>query len=278
MPSGSAPIVQTGQYGVGGSGVYPSASVTMPRKSRMGLVIALLAVLAVGGGVAAFVMVGQKNNPTPTPRGSDGSQVVINDGSNHGEQAGMGRDAAVIEHDAAGPGSNIAGTDIGPGSGSNHAEQAGSGSSVETHDGSNAGSNNPPAAEVVAVLLVARNASAFEVYENGTKVLDGPDSLPVPKGEKRTVVIKANGFKEKPLVVDATKKKIIFALSRNPVVNSGSGATHPVNAGSGSGHVSETPPPPVGPDCSNKILDPKSKACISQYCAKHSDDDKCHME
>jgi serine/threonine-protein kinase len=45
-PSGSAPRVQTGQYGAGGSGVYPSASVTMPRKSRMGLVIALLAVLA----------------------------------------------------------------------------------------------------------------------------------------------------------------------------------------------------------------------------------------
>src|ERR1043166_2291372 len=110
----------------------------------MGLVIALLAVLAVGGGVAAFVMVGQKNNPTPTPRGSDGSQVVINEGSNHGEQAGMGRDAAVIERDAAGPGSNIAGTDIGSGSGSNHADQAGSGSHVEIHDGSNGGTKNRP--------------------------------------------------------------------------------------------------------------------------------------
>jgi hypothetical protein len=151
---------------------------------------------------------------------------------------------------------------------------------VEIHDGSNAGSNTPPAAEVVAVLLVARNASAFEVYENGTKVLDGPDSLPVPKGDKRTVVIKASGFKDKPLVVDTTKKKIIFSLARLPVVNTGSGATHPVNAGSGSGHVVEPlpPPPPVGPDCSNKILDPKSRACINQYCAKHSDDDKCHME
>jgi hypothetical protein len=149
---------------------------------------------------------------------------------------------------------------------------------VEIHDGSNGGSNNPPAAEVVAVLLVARNASAFEVYENGTKVLDGPDSLPVPKGEKRTVMVKASGFKDKPLVVDTTKKRIIFALTRNPVVNSGSGATHPVNAGSGSGHVAETPPPPAGPDCSNKILAPKSRACIDQYCAKHSDDDKCHME
>jgi hypothetical protein len=35
--------------------------------------------------------------------------------------------------------------------------------------------------------------------------------------------------------------------------------------------------PNLASDCSNKILDPKSKACVDQYCAKHPDEDKCHM-
>jgi hypothetical protein len=46
------------------------------------------------------------------------------------------------------------------------------------------------------------------------------------------------------------------------------------NPGPGSGKVYT---PNLGPDCTNKILDPKSKACVDQYCAKHSEEDKCHM-
>src|SRR5262249_21262367 len=72
-PSGSAPVVASS------SGVYTGASVAGPKKSKAGLIIAVLAVLAVGGGVAAFVVA--SNKPEPKGPGS-GSQVVIKDGSN----------------------------------------------------------------------------------------------------------------------------------------------------------------------------------------------------
>jgi hypothetical protein len=263
-PSGSAPIVS-----MRASGVYPGTSVGAQPRSKVGLIIAILAVLAVGGGVAAFVVVsGRKPGPGP------GSQIASNGpehGPEHGSnglQDGPGRDASVaIAPDAAalvalapdaGPGSDA----VIPGNGSDH-----QGSGSAEHDGSN--TPPPPEVETVPVVLTARNVMAFQVYENGEKVLDGPDALLVGKGEKRTVVIKAAGFRDKTLVVDSTKKKVQFALSRIPGPGPG--------PGSGSGHTVITPPPP-GPDCSFKILDPKSKACVEQYCAKHPEEDKCHLD
>jgi hypothetical protein len=166
---------------------------------------------------------------------------------------------------------------IGSGSGSDHAlPTSGSdqqGSHEEIHDGSAGGSNTPPEVEVVRVVLSARNATVFQVYENGTKLFDGPDELEVPKNGKRTVMIKAAGFKDTMLTVGSTQRKLQFKLARLPVGNGNSG--HP-NAGSDSGHA--VVPPPPGPDCSFKILDPKSKACVDQYCAKHPEEDKCHLD
>ncbi|HEY0482733.1 MAG TPA: serine/threonine-protein kinase [Kofleriaceae bacterium] len=264
-PSGSAQALSAS-----GSGVYPGTTVGAPPRSKLGVVVALVAVLAVAGGIAAFVVVSGKNGPGP---GSGaGSQLGSNEhGSAAGSQVTVAQDAAVIvaaSDAAAGSGSDVA---IGPGSGSNQTDPAGGsdrpGSSGEPHDGS-AGSNAPPPVEVVPVLLFARNLMSFEVYENGIKLFDGPDNLPVPRGEKRTVVIKAPGFRDKTLTIDTAKKKVQFALSRIPVV---------VNTGSGSGHV-VVPPPPPGPDCSYKILEPRNKACVAQYCEKHPEEDKCHME
>jgi len=261
-PSGSAPIAYAPS-----SGVYPATSLPGQPKSKTGLVVALLAVLAVGGGIAAFVVVGNKGGPGP----GLGSQVGSNEHGSSGSQvAAGGLDAAAIAltpDAAAGSGSETVAVGSGsnqvePGNGSDHP-----GSNGEIHDGSAGGSNTPPAVEVVQVLLLARNTAAFEVYENGAKLFDGPDSLPVPRGEKRTVVIKASGFKDKTLIVDTNKKRLQFALARIPIV---------VNTGSGSGHV--VVPPPPGPDCSYRIIEPKNKACVAQYCEKHPDEDKCHME
>src|SRR4029079_13033214 len=177
----------------------------MPRRSKAGLIIAVLAVLAVGGGVAAFVLVSDKG-PDPG-KGSNGpekgSQVVVKDGSDRGSSQGSGllgdgSRSAKSSHDGSSAGAPVdagsthAGSDLGPGSGDSH---------IETHDGSDAGSNTPPAVEVVHVPLFARNGVVFEVFENGTKLFDGPDNLEVPKGEKRTVVIKARGFKDKTIIV-----------------------------------------------------------------------------
>jgi serine/threonine protein kinase len=293
-PSGTAPMLAPG-----GSGVYPSASVAMPRKSKAGLIIAVLAVLAVGGGVAAFVVVSNKDKDGPGSGG--GSQIASNDRGSAGKGSSLGvgpgsdgsgavgRDGSAGS-DRPGPsngssngsagssttaGSNdVAGSNAGSSDGSSHAgsdagsNQSGSaGSNVANHDGSAAGSNTAPPADVVSVLLLARNGVAFEVYENGVRLFEGPDNLDVPKGEKRTVVIKARGFKDKKLLVDSKKKKVQFSLDRIPV-----------NIGPGSGHIT-TPPPPPGPNCTSSIVDPKNKACIAQYCAAHPDDvGKCGLE
>jgi serine/threonine-protein kinase len=265
--SGSGPVVATPSSGVY-SAAYPA------QKSRLGLIIAILAVLAVGGGVAAFVVVsGRKPGPGP----GSGSQVASND---PGLVPKLGHDAAVVlAPDAA----DIAA--VVPDAAVEHTIP------TEVPDAGGAGGNTLPPPEVpqVQVLLFSRNASRFEVYENGIKLFDGPEELSVNKGGTRTVLIKANGFKDKTLIVDSTKRRVQFALARLPVVNPGPGSGHGSNAGSGSvavptntnpgsgsgsGHVYT---PSLPPDCSNKILDPKSRACVDQYCAKHPDEDKCHM-
>ncbi|HEX3474180.1 MAG TPA: serine/threonine-protein kinase [Kofleriaceae bacterium] len=271
--SGSGPVLATPS-----SGVYPAAPYPAP-KSRLGLIIALLAVLAVGGGIAAFMVV--NGNHKPGPGAGSGSQVVDRD---PGLVPRVGRDAAVaLAPDAA----DIAA--VVPDAAVEHVIP------TEVPDAGTAGNTlTPPEVPPVQVLLSAKNVSRFEVYENGAKLFDGPDLLPVNKGETRNVVIKAFGFKDKALVVDSTKRKVQFALARLPgsvgpgpghgssAVTPGPGsATVPVNPppnngnpGPGSGHVYT---PNLPPDCSSKILDPRSKACVDQYCAKHPDEDKCHM-
>src|SRR6185503_5061341 len=76
-PSGSGPALMQPQLGPP-SGVYPGASTAIPRRSKAGVIIAVLAVLAVGGGVAAFVIASNKDPKGPDGPGSgSGSHVVI---------------------------------------------------------------------------------------------------------------------------------------------------------------------------------------------------------
>ena len=259
QPAGSAHVVSPAS-----SGVYGTSSTPIVKKSKAGLIVAVLAVLAVGGAIAAFVIV---NNDKPGP--GSGSQVATHGGSGADPGSGSGPshggdpvtlDAAVVSvsvdaavavvvdppaRDAA-VGSNHAG-DVGPGSG---------------NENSDAGSNTPPPVEVVQVPLFARNVGAFEVYENGAKVLDGPDNLEVHKGEKRTVVIKARGFRDKTVVVEGTKKKVQFSLERSL-----STTTPP--------HV---PLPPPSLNCVDALLDASNVACTKQFCAGHRDQPKCMTE
>jgi serine/threonine-protein kinase len=236
-PSGSAPIV------VGGPGTYPGPPVV--KKSKAGLIIAIVAVMGVGGGIAALVVIKNQGVSPPPKLGSDASVLVPVDAPL----------ITPVPHDANVP-------DSGPGPARDAAVAEPPDAGVETPD---AGGNSPLPAEVVQVPLFARNGIAFEVFENGTKVLDGPDMLEVRKGEKRTVVIKAKGFKDKTVVVIGTKKRVLFSLERIPV-----------NGGSGSAHI---PLPPPGPNCSDNIVDPASRPCVAQYCARHPDDvSKCGLE
>jgi eukaryotic-like serine/threonine-protein kinase len=267
-PSGSAPVLA---QPIGPpSGAYPGASMAIPRRSKAGLIIAVLAVLAVGGGVAAFVIVNNKDPNGPDGPGSgSGSHIVLassDAGSDRGSSGvGPGSDgsgSATNSHDGS-AGSDGPGSDDGSNRAGSDQGSAQSGSDVGSGDGSDAGSNTPPPVEVVLVPLFARNGVAFEVYEDGKRLFEGPDNLEVRKGEKRKVVIKARGFKDKTIVVEGKKKRVQFSLDR--IATPGPGP--------------QVPPPPPGPDCSNRIIDGTSKACIAQYCAKHPDDQaKCDLE
>jgi len=294
-PSGSQPVMSAGS-----SGVYPGPSGPhAAQKSKVGMIVAILVVLAVGGGIAALVVVNNNNNKGPGTGSGSGSQVAINDRGSEGSnqaipdgagklgagQGGSGHEgSAVIPHGGSGSaGSNAV---ISDGSGSN-TDPGGSG-----HGGPDAGSNQvpdqgsntPPPADVVLVPLFARNTSQFEVYEGSVRLFEGPDNLEVAKGQKRTVVIKARGFKDKTLVVPGVKKKVQFSLDRiagpsphpGPGPGPGPGSNAIPDPGPGPNHV--PPPPPPGPDCTNAILAPRSKDCVKQYCAAHASDVKCGLE
>jgi len=264
MPSGGhpAPIPQTGPTtapvaAASASGVYPGASGVVPgKKSSLGLVIAILAVLAVGGGIAAFVVLNNNKKDDSTARANPGSQVASNDKGSD-TTAHQGSDGTA-QHGSANPVAVDAGT---PAVTSDAAEtpmavvDAGATAPIDTPDPAvDAGVIAPKA---MTVQLAASNVTAFEIWENGKKILDGPDAIEVPEGATRTVLIKARGFKDKTVVVDTKQRKVKITLSRIP-------------------GVVVTPPPTPG--CANAILEPKNKACIAQYCRNHASDIRCDAE
>jgi serine/threonine protein kinase len=136
VPSGSAPIVAASSGVYAGGSVYPGASINAGntgnagKKSKAGLIVAVLAVLAVGGGITAFLVV---NNHEPGKGSDAGSQVASNDVGDHGSNRvahdGSAHDGSAggvtLPHDGSSgttPGSNAVGSDgSGSNPGSNHA-------------------------------------------------------------------------------------------------------------------------------------------------------------
>ncbi len=205
------------------------------KKSHTGLIIAILAVVVVGGGVAAFAIVSDKK-----PNGGDGS----------------GTNVALVE-DAGGIGSSSV-----PTSADGGVEVTPDADVVATVV--DAGVASPPDAaavmpDTVEILIRSKNVHSFEVWEGDNKLFDGPDNLPVVVGESRKITIKARGFKDKTFVVtsDAKGRKLEFKLDRIP----------------GTGHGSSRPP--TGPDCTKVVADPNSAACRKQYCQFHPDEARC---
>jgi len=256
MPAGpSGP-----NYAVASSGLYdPSSSVVnVPKKSKAGLIIAIIAVLAIGGGITAFVLVSSNKN---------------NNNNNAGSGSGSGSQVAINEPGSNGNGSNTEH----PATGSNTPEKTvDAGTTVIDPPSIDAGVAEPPPevdagvllAPAIKVKLFLKSPVPFEVFENGTKLFDGPDSLDVIPGQPRLITIKARGFKEKSFSVDGKDKVLKLKLDR---------IQGPVGPGSGSGSGTPIITPPKL-DCTNQIKDPKSSACVKQYCARHSNDPTCDIE
>ena len=251
-PSGPVPGPHPGS-----SDVYPYtgpyAGPPPAQQRSTGVILAILAVLLVGGGVAAFAIFGGKDKPDPGAGGGSQQAAIADAGGApapiDGGAIAQAADAATVEPapDAA---DVVAMADAGVG--------------VEP--------SVPDAGAIIAVpvpvqiLIKSKYHRSFEVWEDGKKLFDGPDNLPVIAGQPRTITIKAHGYKDKHLEVTSHTKsgKLDFKLERvapqhNPGVGSGSAK-------------------PADPGCKAVIVDPSNLACRRQYCQFHPNDMRCDAE
>jgi serine/threonine protein kinase len=255
QPPGTGPNPMIGPSGpyaapsTSGSGVYaPTAGV--PKKSNTGLIIGIVAGLLVAGGVVAFLVLNKGDKKVATT-GDAGTE--------------SGDDATKIAHvtpDATTPSSTAdaaaGSTDPVVDAATQAAEIDAGELTVPTID---AGVAVLP--ETIPVLITVKGVATFDVFEDGKKLFESSDVLPVTPGTPRKIVIKARGYRDKKVTVDGKVRKIEVRLDRIP---------------GGTGPGSGTTPPPPGVDCRNVVVDPKSKACRKQYCSLHPTDVRCETE
>jgi serine/threonine protein kinase len=226
------------------SGLYPGYVGVPIKKSNTGLIIAIIAVLVVGGGIAAFAVVspGKKESGD----GSGSMVALAPDAGGGGELPPDAAIAAVADAEVpVTPDAEVVATID---------------AAVEPPD---TGIVIP---DTVQVLIKSKYHTSFEVWEDGRKLFDGPDNLPIVVGESRKITIKARGFKDKTFTVpsNARERKFEFRLDRAP--------------GPGPGPGSGSARPPADPGCRHIVADPYNKACIEQYCKFHKNDDRCNLE
>ena len=286
--SGSAPAVM--QQSSSSSGLYdPSQSNLAPKKGNTGLIIAILAVLAVGGGIAAFVILGQKDGKAGD---GSGSQVASGDGpgtntklGNDVSDGGVAATTPDAKQVAAGGTPDAAALASTP----DAAESTVAPDAAVVQPASlDAGSEPLPkeidagvlAPKVTQVSLVGMNVSTYDVYVDGAVVplVGGDHVIDVPEGKKLKVTIKAKGFKDKDVVLDGKSRIAKFSASKIPVVtstgnngsnttnNNGSNTPPPANKCTGtSADLSRT----LGPTCAAKFCrdhtDPKSQSACEVY-------------
>ena len=291
-PSQPVPALSPSQ-----SGMYdPAASVVAPKKSKVGLIIAILVVLALGGGAAAFVVINNRD-AGGGGTGSGSALVAIASGagpasggiapigSNHegsagsnagttsvgsaGSAAGGSNGSAMVttsgSNGSAGNGAPLItpGSDVGPGSAGSAAVGPGSAGSAAVGPGS--ATTIPPEATMMDVFVETKPfVDKFELWENGKKI-DAADTLSIVPKSKHTYVLKAHNYKDKTFTVDGTTKRVIVAVSAVP-------SAHPIPP---IGPVG-TPPPPKE-DCSAKLV-AKTASCRKQFCATHPDFAACLTE
>lgn len=283
-PPGSGPVPhlahahgQTGQPSHqpsgGHSGLYdPGASVvSVPKKSSLPIIVAVIALLAVGGGIATYVVVNGQTTDGP----------VAGDGPGTGSAgAGTGSQVAVVV-DAAATGS-VGGTtnppialDAAVATVTPDAEVA----AVEPPDAAvseppvtpdaaeiaqapDAGISEPLPPAEVAVQVVGKGGVSVELWEGHKKLPRGP--ILIVGGKAREITVKARSYRDKKVRIDGSRAEVEVALAKV-------GGTGP---GPGPGSATE----PQAADCSKVVVDPKSAACRKQYCKYHADDVRCQME
>jgi eukaryotic-like serine/threonine-protein kinase len=217
MPGGSA-------YGMGAS----DSMVVPQRGSKVGLIFAIIAVLAVGGGVAGFVLMSGDKTP----------EVV----------AGVVPDAAVGAGKVTDP---IAVADAAVAVVPSGTPDAGTAASGGTPD---AGSGSGGVAELDPVtVLVNVKPMGSEIYEGSTRLGKSPLNVKVVPGKPRQLTIKQKGYKDLDVDLDGEQEKVDYKLDRIP--KTGGNGGHDGHGGTGTGDTgtgTTDPPkcdPKVDPSC-----------------------------
>jgi hypothetical protein len=252
-------------------GAADSSMVMPAKKSSVGLIFAIIAVLAlVGGAVVLFVVMGKK---------TDDSGESSGEGEGEGEGEGTGTAA---EGSGAGTGT---GTGAGTGEGTGAGTGAGTGSQVAavtpdagvaavTPDAAVVAATTPDAAPVVntpppdaavakvepITVLVDSNADGAQIFENGKKIDKAPAMIKVIPGEPRTLVLKKKGYKDEEVTLDGGTPKVKVVLDKIE-------KDKPDGKGKGTGTSKGT-----GAGTGTKE-DPRKKLC-----REHPDDPRCMLE
>ncbi len=290
-------VAPSGPHAIGAGGqLYDSGSsvVHVPKKSKAGLIIAIIALLAIGGGVAAFVIINGQE---------DGKKVAVADAAVSNDKPDAAAttdkpDAAVASNDpkdAAVASNDPKDADSKPepdaAVASNEPDAA-----VTPPEPDAAVATPPDAATTVATvkvkIFVKSPAVPFEAFEGSTKLFDGPDSVEITPGTPRTITLKVKGYK--PGTVTLTGKEpggqIRVSLQREALDCTAVLAEPKNNACKTQfckGHPSDskcavTVVNPPGLDCRATIKDRSNRACREQYCALHKNDPRhdpvCDLE
>jgi eukaryotic-like serine/threonine-protein kinase len=255
LPSGGhqgvAPASQHPPHPASQSGPYghydPSGSaVIQPPRSKVGLIFAVIAVLAVVAGGVGFLIIGSKK-----PQGAvdAGIAVAVVD-AGAGAGTGVEADARTVLPVDAGVASADAAVAVTPDAALPVTPDA---ALPATPD---AGVTPPPQLpDAGAVPAIVEVEVTFSVTPANAKLYDGSrqmSSLRVkvnPKKPKK-ITIKASGYESKTVTVTGRDDRMSVVLTK-----------------------AAAPPPSL--DCSGKLIDATNPRCLEQYCKKHSTAMEC---
>ena len=267
-PSGTGPVPQASSAS-GPYGAASSSAVVPVKKSSAGVIIAIVALLAVGGGIAAFVVMSNKDKGADPGSGSqvasagDAGTQVLADAAGGTPQVVI--DAAATTNNTTPDAATT--TNTTPDAGVVETPVDATVATVQQDAGSETPQPVPDAAvavepKTINVELVTAANIKFDIYENGEKIGEGPGTFELPVGTKKKVTLKAKGYKDQTVTIDGKKKAMALSFAKiqtNPNTNNGNNN-------------------PPTPKCSGTAADLKSsapKGCGTLYCKSHSTDARC---
>ncbi len=251
LPSGGHPASPTpfppphqpsGPY----AGYDPGSSVVVPKKSKVGLIAALVSVVAVVVAVVAFIAIGGK----PKPGSVDAGPVA------DARIATAPSDAAVVGIDAAGA-SVDAGTPMADAGVPDAALEPDAGTPATPDAAPPPPDAGAPPHDAAVEVTPARIDVVFSVTPSEAKLYDGRRALSgmrveVDPRRPKKITVRAAGYESKTVTVNGRDRRVSVVLEKEQV--------RPVL------------------DCTDKILDRSNAACVRQYCKGHKLAMECDNE